>query len=223
MNKFFLVQFLIFFLTLPIHSNPPKKKADIGLFAGTSYYMGEINPNRIFYRPSISLGGLFRWRLNDTYALRGHIYYGQFSGYDKDFTNSFQQIRNASFSSSLLDICAIGEYNFFPFRFNERKKVISPFLFAGFGYNFIISSSENIGNHFNIPFGVGVKYFLTKKITIGTEWSFRKILADNADGISNSGGNEYKSTFSNNDWYSFAGFFISFGLFGNQGDCPVYK
>jgi opacity protein-like surface antigen len=223
MNKFLFFIILITSFSLSGYASPPKKKADIGFFAGTSSYMGEINPDRLFYKPSISFGGMFRWRLNDTYALRGHVYYGQFSGSDRDFTNSYQQLRNASFSSSLLDFCAIGEYNFFPLRYDVRKKAITPFLFVGFGYNLILSSSANIGNHFNIPFGVGAKYSLTRKITIGAEWSFRKLLADNADGVHNPGGNEYKTTFSNNDWYSFAGIFISFGLFGNQSDCPVYK
>jgi hypothetical protein len=223
MNKKKSIIILILFICIPVFSSPPKKKAEVGVFAGTSYYMGEINPSRLYYKPSLALGGLFRWSLNNTYALKAHVYYGNFRANDRDFNNSYQQLRNASFNSSLLDICAVGEYNFFPFKYNERKEVITPFLFAGFGYNFILASSGNIGNHFNIPFGVGAKYFLTKKIIIGAELSFRKLLGDNADGVTNPGGKEYKSTFSNNDWYSFTGIFISFGLFGNQGDCPVYK
>jgi hypothetical protein len=204
-------------------ASPPRKKTDVGFFAGTSSYMGEINQTRLFYRPGPSFGGQIRWKLNDTYALRAQVLYGQFSAFDSDFSNQFQINRNASFKSTLLDFNAIIEYNFLPFKFDERKKVFSPYLFTGLGYDFIISSSGNIGNHFNIPFGAGIKYYLMKKIVIGAEFGFRKLLADNADGLSNPGGDAYKSLFSNKDWYSFTGIFITFGLFGNQGDCPVYQ
>jgi hypothetical protein len=223
MNKLHLIIFLFFSGTLIIDAAPPRKKTDVGFFGGTSFYMGEINPNTLFYNPALSLGTMIRWKLNDTYAIRGQVYYGQFSAYDRDFSNQFQINRNASFSSSLLDFCVIGEYNFLPFKFDQRKKTFSPYLFLGIGYDFVLSSSENVANHFNIPFGTGIKYYFTKKITIGMEWSFRKLLSDKVDGLTNPGGNEYKSAFSNKDWYSFAGFFITFGLFGNQGDCPVYK
>jgi hypothetical protein len=224
MNKFRLIVVLLAISSQLIEASPPRKKTEVGIFTGTSFYMGEINPDRLFYNPSLSFGGLFRWRLSGTYALRGQILYGQFSANDKDFNNPFQLNRNASFSSSLLDFNAIIEYNFLPFQFNERKKTFSPYLFLGVGYDFIISSSNNIiGNHFNIPFGAGIKYFLHKNIIIGAEWGFRKLLTDKADGVTNPGGNAYKSTFSNKDWYSFTGFFITFGLFGNQGDCPVYQ
>jgi hypothetical protein len=223
MKKLHLLFFIILSTSLIIKASPPRKKTDVGFFAGTSFYMGEINQDHLFYRPAPSFGGMIRWKLNDTYALRAQALYGQFSAYDRDFNNQYQIKRNASFNSSLIDINAIIEYNFFPLKFDERKTVFSPYLFTGIGYDIILNSSGNIGNHFNIPFGAGLKLHLQRKIVIGCEWGLRKLLYDKADGIINPDGNNYKSLFSNKDWYSFTGIFITFGLFGNQGTCPVYQ
>ncbi len=221
MNK--IILFFISYLIIFQLNSSAQTKYEIGLFAGTSYYMGEINPSRQFYAPSPAAGAMFKWSLNKRDALRFHAYYGHFRGSDRDFNNQFQQNRNASFSASLLDINAIYEYNFLPFQFNAHKRTFSPFLFVGLGYEFILQSQNNIGSHFAVPFGVGIKYFVSKKVTVGAEWSFRKTFRDNIDGLENPGETKYKSSISNTDWYSFAGFFITFRLFDHSGDCPAYR
>lgn len=223
MKKLHLFTLLFIFGLLLANGSPNRKKTDVGIFGGSSFYMGEINPNTLFYRPALSLGGIIRWRLNDIYSIRAQAIYGQFSAYDRDFNNQYQINRNASFTSSLIDFNAAIEYNFFPLKFNERKKVISPYLFAGLGYDLILSASNNIKSHPNIPFGAGIKLLYNRRVIIGAEWGFRKLLSDNADGLTNPGGDNYKTFFSNKDWYSFTGIFITFGLFGNQGTCPVYQ
>jgi hypothetical protein len=221
MNKIILV--FISYLIIFQQNSIAEKKHEGGLFVGTSYYLGEINPSRQFYAPSLAVGAMYKLSLNKRDALRIHAYYGQFRGSDRDFNNQYQQNRNVSFSASLLDINAIFEYNFLPIHFNARQRAFSPFLFVGLGYEFILQSQNNIGNHFAVPFGVGVKYLVSKKVTVGAEWSFRKTFRDNIDGLENPGETKYKSSISNTDWYSFAGFFITFRLFDHSGDCPAYR
>jgi hypothetical protein len=220
MNKIFLATILnlIFFLQY----NQAQVIHQFGIFAGTTYYMGEINPSRQFYDPSPSAGLLYKLVLNKRAALGAHVYYAQFKGNDHDFSNEYQQNRAVSFSASLLDINATYEFNFLPFEFNARKTVFSPFLFVGLGYEYMLQSTYKVSNHFAIPFGVGIKYLASRKMTIGAEWSFRKTFLDNIDGIANPGETKYKSSISNTDWYSFAGIFITFRLFDHTGDCPAY-
>lgn len=224
MNKFLsILLFSLFVLTsTAIAQNNFYKKKEAGVFIGTSYYLGDINPTRQFYSPRPSFGGLFKYYLNDRHCLRVHGFYGQFSARDADFQNEFQQARNGHLSASLLDINAVYEFNFLPFKYNDRKRVFSPYLFGGFGYEFKLTGQTDIGNHFAIPFGTGIKYMASRKVTLGAEWSFRKTFKDNIDGIVDPGKPADKSIISNNDWYSFAGFFITFRLFDNSGNCPVY-
>jgi hypothetical protein len=198
-------------------------KKEAGFFVGTSYYLGDINPTRQFYDPSPSFGGLFKYYFNSRHCLRFSGFYGQFRGSDRDFSNEFQQLRNKSFSATLFDVAVIYEFNFLPYQFDPRKTVFSPFIFGGIGYDFVIRTQYPVGPHLSVPFGLGVKYMASRKVTLGLEWSFRKTFQDNIDGVESPGGASENSFLSNKDWYSFAGFFITFRLFDNTGDCPVYS
>jgi len=221
MSKIFLATLL--YLILFQQNNTAQVKHEMGFFAGTSYYMGDINPARQFYDPSPSAGVLYKMVLNKRSALAAHAYYAQFRGNDHDFSNTYQQQRGISFSASLIDINASYEFNFLPFEFNGRKTIFSPFLFVGLGYEVMLQSKYNVPNHFSIPFGTGIKYIVSKRMTAGVEWSFRKTFLDKIDGVENPGEEKYKSSISNTDWYSFAGIFITFRLFDHSGDCPAYQ
>lgn len=217
----FIIILILCLLHLKVHAQ--QKLREAGFFAGTSYYMGDINPSKQFYTPAPSVGVLFKFCFNDRHCLRFHGIYGQFRGNDLDFNNEFQQHRAASFSTSILDVSSIYEFNFLPFNYDPRKISFSPFLFGGLGYELILQSQGNAGNHLAIPFGTGIKYHVNRTTTIGAEWSFRKIFTDKVDGVLNPGKPSDKSVISHNDWYSFAGFFITFRLFDHSGNCPVYK
>jgi hypothetical protein len=221
MYRIIVIIFILCLLHLTIQAQ--QKVREAGFFAGTSYYMGDINLSRIFYKPAPSFGALFKYRLNDRHCLRLHGIYGKFQGSDRDFDNEYQLQRAASFSLATLDLDAIYEFNFMPFMYDARKTSFSPFLFGGLGYELILQSEGNTGNHFVLPFGAGIKYLLNRTTTIGLEWSFRKTFTDKADGVENPGKPSDKSVISHGDWYSFAGFFITFRLFDHSCDCPVYK
>ena len=220
MYKSSLIVFLISLLS--ICSVKGQIKKDGGFFLGTSYYLGDINPTRQFYKPSPSFGGLFKFHFNNRHCLRFSGFYGQIQGSDRDFSNEFQQVRSKSFSASILDISAVYEFNFLPFQYDPRNVVFSPFIFGGIGYDFPIRTDYSVGPHLSIPFGMGIKYMASRKVTLGLEWSFRKTFQDNIDGVASPGGSNENSLLSNKDWYSFAGFFITFRLFDNTGECPVY-
>jgi hypothetical protein len=185
-----------------------KYKSEIGIFAGTSYYLGDINPITQFYMPLPSIGLLYKYNINDREVVSLRSTYGQLQGNDRYFSDAFQQKRNASFSATLIDVNALYEFNFFPFHFHERRRIYSPYLMLGLGYEVVLSSvhnnpttQDNIPNHFSVPFGIGIKYMLTRRTTVGAEWSFRKTFIDQIDGVTNPGGNQYKSVINNNDWY----------------------
>jgi hypothetical protein len=201
-----------------------QRNANIGVFAGTSYYMGDINPGRQVYRPALSFGGLYRYNLNARYALRASVYYAQLSGSDLDFPEINHPDRPsdpASFHTSLLDFALQAEFNFLPYTPNNGIWAYSPYISAGFAGAMILSSDAGAVNHLSFPFGMGIKVNITKRIAGGAEWSFRKTFNDRVDGLENPSGTS--SIIHNNDWYSFLGIFITYKFFNFAAGCPAYE
>ena len=206
------------FSFLLIHA---QKKSDIGIFSGGSYYIGDINLARQFYSPSIAVGGIYRYNINLRYSLRGNIYYGGLKGDDLDFNNDYQIQRGARFNASIIDCSIQFEFNFFPYQTTKKKNGYSTYVTAGLGYTFFIGSDPSL-NHLMIPFGVGFKININKRLSAGLEWDFRKTFSDNIDGLQNLSNTVYKSFIHNNDWYSFAGIFLTYRIFRYIEECPAY-
>ena len=195
-----------------------------GVFAGVSYYQGDINPRKLFYNPGLSLGALVKHNFTEHHCLRFNIFYGNLKGNDLDFKNDYQQARALDFETSLLD-CHIGyEFNFLPYVINRWKTAHTPYIFAALGYSFILSSSTGMAmGHATIPFGIGYKYRFNEKVAIGCEWGMRKTFNDKIDGVLNPGPDgSYRETH-NNDWYSFAGVYVTFRIFEKGFACPGIK
>jgi len=219
-----LLKFLSVFLLISCNSAFSQRAAQVGIFAGTAYYMGDINPNRHFYRPSLSLGFLYRYNLNTRYAVKASANYGQFSGSDLDFPKLLHPDRPmnpASFQTSLIDVGLQVEFNFLPFATGIANWAYTPYISTGISGALILSSDRAAENMLNLPFGIGVKVNLTKRMTAGAEWSFRKSFNDKLDGLENPSG--IYSVIHNNDWYSFLGVIITYKFFNFAVDCPVYR
>lgn len=198
--------------------------ANFGVFAGTAYYMGDINPGRHFYRPKISYGALYRFNINTRYSLRANAYVADLSGSDLDFPERLHPDRPynpATFSTSLLDLALQLEFNFLPYTPTIGKWAYTPYISTGIAGDLIMGSTVDAQNHLSFPFGIGLKVNLTSRLSAGAEWSFRKAFYDGVDGQENPSGKS--SLIHNNDWYSFAGIFITFKFFNFVADCPAYN
>ncbi len=224
---------LIALFIVMMHSAYSQRNTNLGIFAGTAYYMGDINPNRHFYRPKPSLGLIYRINLNDHYSIRANGYYAYLSGSDIDFESRINPDRYylpVEFNTSILDGTLQFEFNFLPYKPNTNKLDYTTYVAGGIGYALILSSqirsnldSDNLRNpipHLNIPFGIGFKLNLNRRVSAGLEWSFRKTFSDRVDYLRNPSGDV--SVIHNNDWYSFAGIFITYKFFNFAVDCPAY-
>ena len=201
-----------------------QRNTNVGIFAGTAYYMGDVNPNRHFYRPSTSLGIIYRYNLNKRYALRGNAYYAKLSGSDLDFPEILHPDRPFSpavFNTSLIDLGLQVEFNFLPFTPNVGKWDYTPYISTGIAGALVLSSDAASDNLMSFPFGIGMKINRTSRISAGAEWSFRKTFNDRIDGLENPSGSF--SFLHNNDWYSFLGVFITFKFFNFAAECPAYE
>ena len=199
-----------------------QKKVDLGIFGGGSYYLGDINQSKQFYSLSYAFGGLYRYNINPRYTIRGSVYYGNLQADDQDFNNQFQQSRDNRFSGTVLDATLQFEFNFMPYSTFGRAGEYTVYTTGGIGVAFINTSGSRPTNQLVIPFGVGAKVNLGKKMGIGIEWGFRKMFYDELDGYENPIDPEYRSFIHNYDWYSIAGISLTYKIYGGLEDCPAY-
>src|SRR4030042_4975575 len=172
--------------------------------------MGDINPSKHFYNPSFAIGAIYRVNINPRIAVRGNAYYTTVSGSDLDFPEWLHPDRPyepVSFSTSMLDMNFQGEFNFLPFTPNVGRFNYTPYVSCGLGFTMALSTNAGTHHHLTIPFGIGAKFNISKKISTGLEWSFRKAFSDLVDGQENPTG--VQSLIHNNDWYSYLGIFIT--------------
>jgi hypothetical protein len=185
--------------------------------------MGDINPAKFFYSPGMAIGPIYRYNFNLRNSVRLSGIYHTLQANDLDFTDPFQIQRKSSFKSSYVDVAAIYEFNFVPYKTANRKFNRSFYLSGGLGYHFVISSNVASNSHFTIPFGLGYKFNVSKKVAAGAELSVRKTFNDKIDGVENISLKGNKHLLGNNDWYTFAGIFITYKIFNFREDCPAYN
>jgi opacity protein-like surface antigen len=224
LHSFNQLRFFLFILIVAgfIPDAWSQRKGDIGIFAGGSYYMGEVNPVRHFYRLSPDFGAIYRHNFNPRNSVRFHAIYGSLRGSDLDFTNNFQQSRGYSFQTSFLEVAANTEFNFFPYQYGKRKDRYTPYVTAGIGYDFVFDSEKKGTTDLVITYGAGFKFNVNRHISAGCEWSFRKTFNDHLDGINNPG-TDNAVFYHNNDWYSIVGIFITYKFLSYLLECPAYE
>lgn len=203
MKKLVIIGFL-FFAGLGTQA-----QLEIGLFAGTSFYMGDLNPTTPFLQPDIAYGALARYNLSSRWATRISVYQGTIKG-DDDVSN-FWPDRSLTFKSRITELSGIMEFHFLTYFTGSMRSYWTPYLFAGvamvhhrpqrddadlrdFG-----TEGQNNTQHlippdterpeysyyaFSIPFGFGIKYSFSKRIATSLEWGMRKAYTDYLDDVS---------------------------------------
>jgi len=215
---------LILFTIISSLDARAQRKSDIGFFAGTSYYMGDLNPGTHFKSPGIAVGPIFRYNFHKRSSVRASGIYHTLSAESPTFANG----AGGSFSADFMDLAVQYEFNFIPYQTGSRKLKYSLYTAAGLGYHLAFSGSSTgmstPANHFMIPFSIGFKFNAGTRLSAGFEYSPRKTFTDTGlDGITNIG--EENSDFhllGNNDWYNFAGVFVTYKIFNYREDCPAY-
>jgi opacity protein-like surface antigen len=221
-KAFFSGILLILLLIFPSKHATAQRKSDIGIIGGASYYMGDINHSRHFYAPSPAGGIIYRYNLNPRHSFRFNMLYTSLKGSDSDFEDEYQLQRNRSFKTSIIDLAITTEFNFRDYTPTKlRKDRYTPYVAVGLGYASLMSSNVNAASTATLQFGVGFKYNLSRRWSMGAEWTFRKNLNDLLDGTENIG-TEEGVFFHNNDWYSIIGLFITYKIFNWREDCPAY-
>lgn len=208
----------IIFLLLSLNgfSQP---NGEIGLIGGGAYYLGEYNPNKHFEGVQSYYGGFYRYNLNDRFALRLNFGISRTDVTNNHFLDENGVAYPARFKSSLRDVMGVVEVNFRSFMVPkvDKSSLWAPYLFTGVGF---AGSDEDGG--VAIPLGLGVKFNLYRQVSVGIEWSARKLFTDKLDGISDQWGIEESNLFFSKDWVFVAGLTVSY-RFPYSPECRGYK
>ncbi len=202
------------FLLLPVlgmllqHLAVAQSYGEIGVSAGGSYYLGDLNPGKHFLLTKPAFGAFVRHNFNDRLAVRGGVMFGSVEG--DDFQSKVNLQRGLNFHSQITDISATFEFNFFEYFIGSLRHFVTPYMYAGGSVLFFnpratydgatyelhgmategqgsaVYPDRKIYNRtvFAIPFGIGVKYSLNRFLGASLDWGMRKTFTDYIDDVS---------------------------------------
>lgn len=187
-------------------------RLELGLMAGGSYYLGEMNPSQQFKmtRPAAAFFG--RYMANDRIAFRGQVgYFGTAGKYDsssgdvyssavapsgggfKEGQTEVVRPLDCDFENGLIDVSFLGEFNFLSFdhMFRKDQTRFTPYLALGLGctaYSHYKAGAKKRQFVLSLPFGFGVKYKVNKLLRLGLEWTFHKTFTDELECVEDTQG-----------------------------------
>lgn len=208
MKKLTLIATVIAFLST-LQMRAQDYRFEVGPALGISGYLGDVNDANMYTHPGLVAGGVFRYVHNSRWAFKGNLVYAGISGNSADIDTKFPG-GPYEFKSSLFDLGAQAEFNFFHFgsgpRYKNYKR-IAPYMTLGLGA--VVSTAGGTNAAFVLPMGVGVKYKFKDRLNLGFEFTMRKSFGDKIDGITDPYGVQHGIA-KNTDWYSLATFTVTY-------------
>jgi hypothetical protein len=220
--------------------------ADIGIWGGGLGYMGDIEGKTLTKMNVPAFGAFFRYNLHQRTGIRLMFLSGQASaeGFIKNHPWQFPETGK----KGVQDLTLQGEVNFLRYMIGNKKASFSSYLTAGLGFTHYssdltqmvrifpehpLNGEENLsGSVFamSLPFGMGFKFNVGKRVGLGVEYQMRKIFDDRLDDLDDplannntATGTSYTDTMHNNDWTGFLGMFLTYKIFLGNKPCPAYE
>lgn len=186
---------------------------DVGASVGMSGYEGDANDGFMFRRPGVALSALGRYNIDSRWAVRAQFGMMTLHGDTDDLDTALPGDLSYSFSSTLYDLSARCEFNFFPYGIGETYKKLrrwTPFVSAGLGLTMSSVDSHRY-TAMSVPLGVGVKFKPRERLNLAVELTMAKTTSDHLDGPDLSDIYGIKSSFlKNTDWTSTLTVSVSF-------------
>ena len=193
-------------LTIPVAS-VQAQNSEVGACVGTMFYLGELNPTRLFAQPQIAAGLVYRYNISPRWAIKADFMFGKVAASDQVTNKGYE--RNLSFTSPITEFSVVGELNFFQLYTSVGKNHFTPYIFAGatiFSFNpkaqykdGTVYELQSLGTegqgleggaekkysltHFAIPFGIGFRFNIGRYVSLGAEWSMRYTFTDYLDDV----------------------------------------
>ncbi len=203
MKKFYAIIF-----TMLMSIGTYAQHHEIGVFGGVSYYMGDLTPGH-FTIPGYNFGLQYRYNINRRFAVRLVTHYGRING-DSKYDSESKRYKNLSFHSYIFDVEGGIEINFMEYEPGSKNHRFTPYIFGGLSvftfnpktdYQGVEYELQPLGTEgqgltaypdnkpyklaaLAIPFGIGIKWSVSQKVSLNLEWGLRKTFTDYLDDVS---------------------------------------
>lgn len=197
---------------------------EIGVHGGGSYFIGDVKTPAFDIKQDY--GFTFRRLFNQRIALQADYNHTSIGGsYAQRFDSLFTADANLNQQINLLDLSFV--FNFLDYGQLDhvlKSSNYSAYIFAGIGI--VQQDKIDFNNvHFSIPFGMGLKAKLAKRLHLNLQWTHRLMLYDRLEGqdyLDNPLGLNGSNYF-NNDQVGTVTLGLSYGLFQRSCKCLNYK
>ena len=171
--------FLLFGLQVRAENMP--YLCEIGLQAGTGYYVGDAAPH-IFMHPREAYGIHFRYKFTKRWAIQAKFSGQRITG--SDFTMRGEKL-DTQWENRLYNVDVMAEFNFFRFdarNENDRRiKPYTPYIFIGIGAGMYNGISTPMTAMAYVPLGVGFKWKFAEFVGLNIAWQHNIYMADNLE------------------------------------------
>lgn len=199
---------------------------EFGGGVGSTYYTGDLTSVPQIGQSHLAGTGIYRLNLSEIVSFKFAFTAGKISANDDRPLDALAENRQFSFSQNVMEFSSVFEYHFLDYRSHKKFNRVAPYAFLGFGIlhiNHRIPAYESYkANQPVIPMGGGIKYLLSKRLTLTGEAGARKTFTDYLDGISD-GDLAFKSNYrfgnpNDKDWFFFTGISLTYVLY--KIPCP---
>jgi hypothetical protein len=232
---------MVFLIGLMVFEAHGQQSVDIGFFGGSGTYFGDMTKTEWQKSINPAYGAFMRFNFNPRYGLRFNVFnsnIGAVGEFDSQKWNADPNYKYWDFNKNVLDISLQFEFNFFKYIVGDKATPYSTYVFGGVGMQSYSYDLQYIGQSSGseitptIPFGLGFKFNLSKRIGLGIEAGMRKTFSDKLDNLDDPLSYEitdnlsnvvsvtqvkYADQFHNNDWTSYLGVHLVYKLiYGNK-------
>jgi hypothetical protein len=206
MNFRAILLFMFFFVLFFLKGRETRAQYnDLGVQFGVSRYKGELSQHTFDFKFIHLAGGVFfRHNWNRHWSWFAELNFGKVSGDDALSKSDFEQNRNLSFSSSIIDFTPGVEFNFLPFETGNYAYPFTPYIFTGLSIFKFNPKSEGVElqplgtegqglpgrpKPYNrvsiaIPIGGGIKVSISQNVGFGIQVSAHRAYSDYIDDVS---------------------------------------
>ena len=125
MKRYFLFLFVVLFA---LEGKP--QVSEVGLCGGVSFYMGDLNPKKMFVGSRPAGGLIYRYNINPRFAFKAVALFGSLQAED---AKTGLPERNLSFRSPLSELSAQIELNFLRLYNEKGYNFFTPYIYLGAG------------------------------------------------------------------------------------------
>jgi hypothetical protein len=186
---------------------------EVGIGGSGFVYQGDLTPSRLGSYRTLKPGlQVFVNKIIDPmFSLRTNISFGNLKGNDSEYAvPEYRRQRNFNFITPVLEISELLVADLLKNNFARQSSRLSPYLFAGVGLSFLkirrdwsrfnaeyfsteASTIQGLAADVQhslpkaipvLPLGIGIRYSLSKRISLNAETSYRFTFTDYLDGFS---------------------------------------